>query len=288
MNVLQYVDIEWAKNRELSGRRVDQFYASEASIVTQNMWGESVVHGKCLRAQWYRMTRTAAPPAQMDTRRMDYGNAVHTHEVQRFSQARILKDAEVAFYDEDHNISGRVDAIIFNPLSATTPQEMMGVEIKSVGGYRGVYGVILPEAGKEIAPRVEHVLQCMAYQGYYKRKRGLDLKWLIHYHSRDSGQSAEHVIVLLDDGVSVNGQQQPWTLDGIYARWELLKGFLECGQVPPRDYALCYDRSRLLSMLERQQLNKTHASAVRKNKPIDLGDKQCSWCDYKAVCHAEM
>jgi hypothetical protein len=221
-----------------------------------------------------------------NTRRMDYGNAVHDHEVQRFAQARILKGAEVPFYDEDHNISGRVDAFIYNPLSVVSPPEVMGVEIKSVGGYYATRGVILPDAGKPIEPRPKDVLQCMAYQGYYKLKRGMDLKWLLHYHSRDSGQSAEHVVVLLHDGVSVNGQHKPWTLDSIYSRWELLKGFLECGQMPPRDYELLYNREKLLLMLERQQLTKAQAAAVKKNKPVDIGDKQCSWCDYKAVCYS--
>ena len=285
MNILEYVDRCWSTRNEYVTRRPDHFYASDASIKIPNPWGEMEPHGTCIRAQFYRVTGTKLPMAEMDTRRMDYGNAIHDHETQRFIRARILHSSEVSFYDPEHNVSGRIDNLVYNPFSQPGNLELLGVEVKSVGGYAGSQGVITAKAGQDPEPKVAHVLQCMIYMDWMHRRHGSQLKWLLHYHDRDSGKSAEHVLVMTPDGISVNGQVREWKMADVYARWDLLKSFIEAGQVPPRDYTISYDRNRLLLLLDRQQLSKTNAALVRRNKPVDLGDWQCRYCRWKMICH---
>lgn len=289
MELMDYVDRHWAEQQLLhSDRRRDAFYASQASVVLENLWGEEVVEGTCLRAQYYRLTLDPLVVFEaQETRAMDYGNAIHAHEVQRLSAARILVAEEFPIVIPEHNISGRGDALIINPHSKTTPPEYVGVEIKTVGSP---YGCITGARGSVPAPKTNHLLQVGVYLDWGKQKHNIHA-WQLQYFSRADGQRAEYTITLTDDAekkISVDGEVTAISVEDIYQRFRHLKGYLDSDEMPPRDYALMYNQETLNKMADRQQLNKKERALVKSGKPVNKGDWQCRYCNYKKYCYPDM
>ncbi len=283
MQFLAYVDHKFMHPPIVSTRKGGSFYASHASLKVKNIWDEWEVEGTCLRAQWYRLKGKprGADSEDPDGRRMmDYGNVIHEYEIERIKRSGTYIDDEIAFYDEAHNISGRVDAIVYNPMSKSEPKEMMGVELKTVGGVYTSGGALVP-GPKGFGPKPQHLLQTMVYADYYKD--GIST-WLILYFDRSSGKSAQHIVILTPDGVSVNGQLRDWKIENIYKRWELLTGYLEEDELPPTDYTMFYNQEKLDVMLERQQLTKTQCAMMKSGKPLAIGDAQCRWCNFSEEC----
>ena len=287
MNIIEYVDSQYSLVQKLhSDRAVGSYYASSASVELKNLWGEPYIEGTCLRAQYYRLTTSPIDNFQIrNTRTMDYGDAIHEHEIARMAAARILVASEFPIVVREHNISGRGDALIINPFSKSTPTELMGAEIKTVGGN---WGVITGGRGSLPKPKPGHLLQTAIYLDWGRKKHGIRA-WKLLYFSRIDGKSAEYTVTLTDKGeISVDGELTNIFVDKIYERFRQLTRYLNSSELPPRDYDLVYDKTKLLKMTERQQLTKKEIAMVNSDKPIFKGDWNCKYCDYKTLCYPDI
>lgn len=289
MEILEYCDHVVENPRVVSIKDRGHYYASDASIEIEDEFGEKQVIGGCLRKQYYRIKgeRVVAEFDPAGSRVTGYGNAIHDFEVNRMKMAGIVEASEVAFFDDVYNVSGRVDVFIRNPNSKTTPKQLCGVELKTVGGVYTIKGAIRPTQQGIFRPKESHILQTMKYAEYYDRYSSEPMTWYIVYYDRSGGATAQHTLILTKDGVSINGTIINWTPSMINTRWERLSRYVDEGQLPPKDYALTYSAKKIRQMVDRCQLTKGELQAIRSGKPIHKGDSECKWCPYKVSCWGE-
>ena len=259
------------------------FYPSEASIETPDPGtGGVVVEGECLRKIWYRRkgftpTETTHPDQLW---KMKVGDEVHKMIVEAAKKAGIYVDDEVEFYDEEHNISGRVDLFYRHP----TRGRVVGAEIKSIAEYQGRRGVVFSVYGEPMRPKRDHVLQVAPYLDFFSKKQGVH-EWTIPYFSRDTGErSAFSVTLGVEDELLVDGQPSGIRPEGVHQRFRRLEQHLKHDTLPPRDYELKYSKARLLQMANQEDLTKKQIEDVRAGRKVDLGDWRCKLCPYKTLC----
>ena len=287
-------------------------YPSEASVEVLEPNGSKRVIGSCVRQLFYK--RKSA--SHSEERNVDWflsaqvGNnfcSMLRSMVDEFSFSLGLQIVKVehSFFDKELEISGRTDLLVWD----TQLQEMVGVEIKSVGEWK---------ADKCIEePHEEHVLQCMIYLDHYQRhipKGQLrPNKWYIWYLARvDSWnlKAKKHQspltnlwdfqITLHEKGYpvihsAVKGAV-PWphiTLDKVYSRFKDLKKYVESGSEPPRDFDMSYSEEKIAGLHKRGLLTKTNSKVVESwlkkgakkgSLKLEMGDFECRACPWKSEC----
>lgn len=233
------------------------------------------VEGSCIR-QGYYYSKQVEPTDHIQKRAIDsaeVGKAVELIYVRRFKN---LHKYRVIWPDinEDQlrfatklGIRGELDIILQHHETGIK----FGVEMKSYDGhwkameyagydaakacYKGAMPYIRkyldksrkvpnPQITQEPFPSIQNLLQTMLYLEEFWDD-GIRL-WKIIYAARDKGPEVEHDITLAEyDGkrcAVVNGVIRPQiTLEGVHARYQLLKAYVDQDTVPPRDYVPEYD-----------------------------------------------
>jgi hypothetical protein len=270
-----------AQAARLVQRRNDSAYPSDASVEIQ-VGDETQVHGSCLRKQYYRLTGVpqSNPEDQFDRFVANVGEAVHEQVAMVFQQAEQLVLAESRIYIEEVRLSGRVDLII----RPDKDGGMVGVEIKSVGGYNGCKGVIKATRDKPFYPRLYHLAQTVVYAEYFKDKF---TDWVILYVDRETGRFKEHSIEYRGhDDIWVNGEPSTITPRAVYARWERMWNCVATESLPKRDYALRYSPEKIDQLATiKGGLNKDDMARHAAGRPVDKGDIECrSFCQWRDQC----
>jgi hypothetical protein len=259
-------------------RRPDQVYASDASAEIR-IGDRTEVHGTCLRKQYYRMTgvkqsdvdeRSATGPAAI-------GSIIHDWAAGIFAQAGMLARAECPLWIPEIKLSGRVDAIV------KSEGELVGVEVKTVGGYHGRKGTIDARRNAPFYPRLYHLTQAIIYAHHFA-DQGVR-RWQLLYIDRENGDYHGHDIVY--DGpesVWVNGEPTSITPTKIITRWKRLWDCIDVEQLPNRDYLIQYPAERLQQMAQAGLLNKADTEKVSRGKAVDKGDFQCRSCPWRTRC----
>jgi hypothetical protein len=73
----------------------------------------------------------------------------------------------------------------------------------------------------------------------------------------------------------------------IYDRWAKLWAQVQAKTPPARDYAIQYPREKLELMAKRGKLNKEETKKVEAGRPVDKGDFQCRFCQFRTHCWAD-
>ncbi len=273
----------------------DKVYASDASVELQiddDLGPE--IHGTCLRKQWYRINEVEVSDPEDATQRFvtGIGEAVHQCVGRIFKEAGMLLAEELSFFDKELKISGRVDLMICPLEDAKAGKKRskskVGIEVKSVGGYHGVKGVIKVSRDVPFYPKLHHLVQALVYlDQFHKRCKDIE-EWQLLYIDRESGDFASHRIRYVNsDHILVNGEPTMITPDKIYSRWRRLWEHVETGSIPKRDFQIQYDMDRLRLLLEKGRLNRNDSSEVKKGNMISKGDAACGWCPYRTRCWTE-
>ena len=276
-------------------------HPSSASVKYQNSHGEVVTAGKCLRQQYYRATDAPAE-TRTDfglTMKARAGDVWSDYFAERIKEAGFWIGDEVRFYNEQLNLSGRVDAIVREEGTGNK----VGVEFKTVGMFTKK-GKIKHSASDPLAPGEDHVMQCMLYL-YHWIPRGID-KFSLVYICRDSFEIGEHIVRLEvgEDGfhypvISNDMGVVEWKhlrLEDIISRWQELELALDKKEVPERDYELQYSNEKIQALYDTGRLNKTNKAKVdRFLKKNDInsdvpaiegfGDWQCRFCEFLVHCN---
>lgn len=288
------------------------FHPSSASIVVPAQEGGNKVIGSCLRESYYRMTEimtsnTTVPDyivsANIGDKLHDYLNEVINDHGFIMGLQKI--DSEHSFLDEDLNLSGRSDLIVWDHFN----NEMVGIEIKSVGEFK---------SGKVIErPDPVHVMQCMLYLDHYRTTipelMHRPTKWYIWYISRSEGWSTkgkkhlsplqmlwDFYITLDDNGIpsihtsSGNERWEHFSVEKIKDRYRQLRNNLDNGILPDRDFQIEYSEEKIVGLYKTDQLTrKTDKEKVEKwlakgakegKLGISMGDFECSFCAWKDHC----
>lgn len=276
-------------------------HPSSASVKYRNSHDEIVAVGKCLRQQYYKQTGVPEE-GQVDfgqTMKMLAGDVWSDYFSDKIKEAGFWRGTEVRFFNEQLNLSGRVDAVV----SEEGANKKVGVEFKTVGQFTKK-GKIVHSQSSPLAPGEDHVMQCMLYL-YHWIPLGID-KWSLVYICRDSFEVGEHVIRLEvgEDGfhypvISNDMGVVEWKhlrLEDIISRWQQLELALDKKEVPERDYEIQYSNEKIKAMYDTGRLTKTNKTKVdRFLKSNDLnsdvsaiegfGDWQCRFCAYAQHCH---
>lgn len=320
------------------------FWPSSASIArdetSRNLTYE-VIDGACMRASYYRMTGASATefpdPKMYDI--WDLGDAAESIYVERFrglNDYRLvfpnMNDDKLKFGNPETGLSGEVDILIQHKETGT----YIGIEMKSyygfwgameIAGYetaRAAYGAgaayIRNDDPRKTAPgkpKTQNLLQAMLYLEEFWNSSSIPIRvWKIIYVARDKGPTVEFEVTLVEhEGkrcAQVDGVIYPeFNLEGIHARYQALKGYVERQELPPADYINEYDNNYILTGQLDMSMNtwqkvkhmdwkdavnkKANSARSAKNKKMHLSnaqtqtkrDWQCEYCPYLSRCRQD-
>jgi len=254
------------------------FHPSQSSCMIKNEYGEDSIVGSCLRSVYWehKGIRETNPMSARSIRICAVGKMVERYEVENYKQMGIWRDNNVKFYDPNTNISGESDCIVWDK----DLNGLRGVEVKSGYDYKFRTEVIGTPT-KPGKPKFDHLLQTMLYIDHFK------FPFNIIYIDRGNCARAEYEITLNSDGTpSINGKKlaNGLSIPRCLARFKQLQEYLKDGTIPPRDFQLKYTKERIEFLSNSRRLKKKQSEEYDKNKDVDLGDWQCSYCGYKDYC----
>ena len=224
-------------------------------------------------------------------------------------ESGIYIGSQVSVYVPGYNISGKIDLIVVDP--NTTKLHI--VEVKSVYGFNA-NSVLGTESqykkGLIGTPRDSHLTQLGIYQWWYANNNEDFGSALLTYGARDTGRYAEYLITVekgedeLDyiwyqghTPITTEKVNSNITIQSILSNYKLISDCLDSDSIPEPDYALLYTQEKIDSLYELGLLNKTDTTQYEKRKkqlsegkkrvvkPVEKGDWQCRYCDYKYICH---
>lgn len=262
------------------------FYPSEASVVIHDEHGDKVVHGGCLRASYFRLSGDFE--GQPYDARSEYifmqGKDVETSLIALWKEMGIWVDNNVKFFDEENNISGELDIILCEPPHG----QLYGVEVKSFYGYMAEKDIMGNKYQKGF-PKMNQLLQTLVYLNHFKDRLPY---FRMAYFARDSVKRRTFKIELEQEGEilypKVEGDViRSFSIQDILARYKELSHYLDTQVVPPNDFELQYNDSKIEDFFKKGKIAKTKYQKWQTKKlgPYEqIGDWQCSYCKYKDVC----
>ena len=228
--------------------------------------------------------------------------------------------------DEPLMLSGEVDALVrwteeqidANGVSRMVidPSKAIGIEVKSKWGY----GAKMVMQGNKTStyehgyPQIEHLMQTALY--LHMRKTWEEFHnvkipyFVICYIGRDNGANKSFRIELSDgyEGRiivkdmngnelkpkaekalewNVSPQQMELTLDMMRERFYQQLNNLKSDTPPARDFELRYSDVKAKALFDMGELSKTKFNEHGKKPLADVGDWNCSYCDWKDTCYPQ-
>lgn len=257
------------------------FHPSGASCVLKNEYGEEEAVGKCMRDSYWshKSVKPSNPMGARGKRICDVGNMVERAEVNRYKEMGIWRGNNVKFIDNDHGLSGEVDAFVFDEIA----KKIIGVEIKSGYGYQ-FQSAVIGKPGRKGKPKLDHLMQVMLYENYFTE---IPLFKMVYIDRGNAARAEFDVTLNKKTGAAiVDGKpfMEGLTVPAILHRYEKLDEYLKDGAVPPRDYQLQYTDERMQFLHDSKRMSKTMASQYERTQKVELGDWRCSYCNYKDYC----
>jgi hypothetical protein len=228
-------------------------------------------------------------------------------------ESGIYIGSQISVYVPGYNISGKIDLIVVDP--NTTKLHI--VEVKSVYGFNA-NSVLGTESqhkkGLIGTPRESHLMQLGIYQWWYGNSNDDFGSALLTYGARDTGRYAEYLITVEKgeddlDYIFYQGHtpiitkkvNSNITIQSILENYKLITDCLDSDEIsiPEPDYELLFTEEKIAHLYEEGLLNKTDTAQYEKRKkqldegkkrvvkPVQKGDWQCRYCDYKYICHNE-
>jgi hypothetical protein len=265
------------------GERKRHYYPSEASIsLIEPDTLIRKVSGGCLRQSYFRVAETfvGQPATAYDEWNFMHGLALERQLITIFKEMGIWVADQVEFYNQEYNVSGKLDCILAEPPNA----EFYICEIKTFYGYMATRDIVgnKKQKGK---PKTSHLLQILVYLWHFREK----IKYgRLLYFSRDANVHKEFKIWLHQEGQAIypviDGEIiRNWTVNDIFDRYKLLDKYVEEKVLPPNDYQLEWDSARIELEHKRGNVGDTAYKAWKAGKQ-KIGDWMCSYCRYKTHC----
>lgn len=285
-DLFEQVDRHVTRTR-FKSKTSDHYYPSEASVkIIED--GQEEVLGGCIRASYFRLSKEFA--GDKPEARAEYifiqGKSVENFLVDLFKEMGIWHASSVRFTNAEYNISGELDAVLVEPDGT-----LYGAEIKSFYGYYAAKEICGNKwkAGK---PKDSHLLQTLVYLYHF---RGRLPYFRIIYFARDEVKRKTFKIELHQEGdlfyPKVDGiVDRRFTVNDVLARYKELDAYVKSGEIPPVDFELQYSDAKIEDFFAKGKVSKTKYNAWKagKLKPYEhIGDWQCSYCPFKAVCWGE-
>ena len=298
------------RDKTITEERLPHFYPSEARCIDEE---NGSVLGNCLRSSYYRVT--SAPVTDPPNARAYYifmlGNLVEAFLIERWKEMGIWEQDNVAFYDEEYNVSGKIDCFIRsifvkrNGVYKIRPRNqspIIGVEVKSFYGYYATKEIIGNQS-QDGRPKVEQLLQAFYYAERYSHRGVPGFK--MAYLARDSVQRREFNLVPVVTSLGGEVQRTRPSVDGtVYSNisiekiresYRLLDQAIRTDTLPARDFVRAYDKATVETKYAADEVSKSKYEAwTRAKKPCNpnaarlhkdsVGDWRCSYCRYTKHC----
>jgi hypothetical protein len=228
--------------------------------------------------------------------------------------------------DDEIMLSGEVDAILRwsemrtgddgVPRMHIDPKKAIGIEVKSKWGY----GAKMVMQGNKSStyehgyPQIEHLMQTALYlhtRKAFEEFHDVEIPYfIICYIARCNGIH-KSFRVELSDGYEgriivkdmngnelkpkaeksldwgVQAQQMELTIDMMRERFIMQIENLKSDTPPPRDFDLRYTDEKAQRLFEMGELSKTKFNEHGKKPLAEIGDWNCSYCDWKGVCYPQ-
>ena len=309
-NLVELTDQFLERDRSITEERLPHFYPSEARCIDEDTGN---VLGSCLRNSFYRVS--GVPETNPNSARTYYifmlGNLVEKFLIDRWKEMGIWEQDDVAFYDREYNVSGKIDCFIratyvkrdgIYRMRPRNQSPVVGVEVKSFYGYHATRE-ILGNQSVTGRPKVDQLLQAFYYAERY-RHRGVP-GFKMAYLARDSVKRREFNVVPVVTSLGGEVQRVRPAVDGtIYTNisieairesYRLLDQALRTGTLPARDFTRVYSKDVVEAKRAAEEVSKSaYESWVRAKKPSNpnvarthkdaLGDWRCSYCRYENHC----
>lgn len=268
---------------------VIHLYPSEASVKCKDEFGDTVVHGKCMREAYFRCVGEEGKPHTATTQlKFRLGKAAEEILVEEWKRAGIWVGNNLKFYNEKHNVSGEVDCIIREPGT----NKLIVCEIKSFYGYNA-QKELLGSKGVMGKPKMGHLLQTLIYT--YELRNKIAYGKMV-YLERGNAKRTQFDIKVIPD--TVNGDDaivyrpsvdddviMDFTIEDIYARYDELGEAVKKRQVPDKDFDLYYDDARIEKDFANGKISKSRYDKFQKKGDSERpGDWNCSYCNFKDLC----
>jgi Holliday junction resolvase-like predicted endonuclease len=285
MELISLLDEHVTKGRVRGANEV-HYYPSEASVKIIDSFGDTVVHGHCLRQAYFRCKgapRVEPAPRQQWIFRL--GSAVEAMLIEEMKQAGVWEADHVKWYNKERNVSGELDVIIKDKETDT----LVGVEIKSFYGYFAEKE-ILGSRGQRGQPKMNHLLQTLVYADQFHNE--VD-HFDILYMDRGAGKrrvfKAWVLLDELEDGTIIrrpvldDNPIMDFTMEDVYDRYKQLGEAVNSSTPPAQEFELYYDNDKIEDFYKKSKLAKTKYDKFHK-KGERPGDWQCSYCPYRKIC----
>lgn len=272
------------------------FWPTEASAWKKvKGYGEILIGKGCNRKIWYRIKGYEPTDKMKSTayHRAELGNRVEAYVIDYFRRNGRVVSTGTKFFNEQYNISGKLDIIFKDDNSSNAICEM-----KSIYGYyanKEVHGYTDRKRIKHYGqPKEDHLLQAFVYNTLLCGE-DKDLKYTkIVYISRDDAQRTEFDIhtheekgILFPVVVDKNNRVViRYDINGssVFERYEGYNLLVGREDPPPRDFQLIYERDEVKSRHEAGLITDSKYNKWKSGKE-KLGDFQCSYCSHKSLCY---
>jgi hypothetical protein len=237
------------------------------------------------------------------------GDLYEDYCVDMAKESGVFIATQVSVYVPEFNISGKIDLVVLDP----TTSKYHIVEVKSVYGFNA-NSVLGTESSQKKGfmgePRDAHLMQLGIYQWWYGNTADNFGEGLLVYGSRDTGRFGEYKVTVEtdEDGldyiyyqgcapIQTQKVNSGISIQSILSNYKYLADSLEENNIPARDYELKYSEERIEQMYQDGLLGKVDTAQHEKRKkqieegksrvvkPVEKGDWQCRFCDYKNVCY---
>jgi hypothetical protein len=269
-------------------------WPSEASVKYM-VDGRPVIDGKCMRAAWFRNMNYSKDgcgnPGQ--ALKWDLGRSAEAFTIERWKRMGIYKANAVKFFDRELSVSGELDCVVKNNETGG----LIGIEIKSFYGHPASQELCgskrPPVPGK---PKPENFLQAVIYRAKFPQLE----QYRLYYIERGDGHRVEFEVGIEPEGEELrpyyrqidgpywgtfSGERvfQPYVMNDIYNRYRELKKKLVERDIPPREFTTKWDEATVEWAWVNGRLTKSKYEKYKTGKE-ELGDWQCSYCDYMEAC----
>jgi hypothetical protein len=256
-------------------------HPSSASCIIKNEYNEDTVVGSCLRKVYWehKGVKRTNPMSARGARICAYGKAIEKFEVEQYKQLGIWRDNNVKFINPKYNVSGEADCIVFDK----DINALRGVEVKSGYDYK-FRSQVVGTPTRPGRPKFEHLLQTMFYVDYFQ------IPFNLVYIDRGNAARKEYEITLNSDGTpNIDNKKltNGISLPKCTARFKELEEMLKDNTLPRRDFQLKYSKEKIKTLSESRRLGKGQTEEYEKSGDVDMGDWQCSYCDFKDHCWSQ-
>ena len=270
--------------------RPEFFYPSEAGVSWTDPHGEVRNEGSCPRAVYYRLTNGVkkAPTNPYSQWIFALGKHVELILIEQYKQMGIWEASNIKFFNKEQGISGELDCLVRDPAT----NELICIECKSIYGYNATRDVIKGTRTVVPKPKTANLLQILLYLDFFKDT--INYGKLVYY-ARDSAARREYDISIMEDpntGLKhpmVDGVVDPrFTVNDIYARYEMIRSHIEQKIVPDTGYEKAWSDSKINRRADLGEISKSALEAYKK-KGQPIGDWICNplYCPYSEICWGE-